>query len=77
MVNTFPATLMVVFRAFFEGLCDMEYVTVPLPVPALPEVMVTQFALLAACHPQPVPALTLMLPVAPEAGIEALVGEME
>ncbi|KJU85057.1 hypothetical protein MBAV_002749, partial [Candidatus Magnetobacterium bavaricum] len=37
------------------------YVTVPLPEPELPEVIVIQAALLVAVHAHPVFAVTLML----------------
>ncbi len=51
--------------------------TVPLPEPLLPAVMVIQVALLVAVHEHPVVAETLTLPVPPPDPTEALVGEIE
>jgi hypothetical protein len=46
-------------------------------VPEAPEETVNQFTLLVAVHEQPVGTVpTATLPVPPEAGAEALVGEM-
>ena len=39
-----------------------EKMTVPLPLPLLPEVMVIQEALLTAVHAHPLEVVTLMLP---------------
>jgi hypothetical protein len=50
---------------------------VPLPVPLLPEVMVIHVSLLVAVHVQPVPAVTVTLPVPALAVKDWLVGEME
>jgi hypothetical protein len=51
--------------------------TVPLPVPELPDVIVTHEALLAAVHAQPAPAVTDMLPAPPDARNDWFVGEIE
>jgi hypothetical protein len=44
-------------------LAPTEKLTVPLPLPLLPEEIVIQFALLAAVQLQPVDAVTTTLPV--------------
>ena len=49
-------------------------VTVPLPVPAAPAVIVTQAALLVAVHAQPARDVTPVVPVPPAAGKFWLVG---
>lgn len=48
--------------------------TVPLPEPVPPLLIVIQAAPLAAAHPQPVPAVTEIVPVPPAAGADWLVG---
>lgn len=50
--------------------------TVPDPVPAAPAVTVIQAALLTAAHIHPAPALTVVLPEPPAAGIDRLAGEI-
>jgi hypothetical protein len=50
--------------------------TVPFPLPLAPDVIVSQFTLLAAVHAQPAAAVTATLPVPPAAGTLALVGAM-
>jgi len=51
--------------------------TVPLPDPVAPLVRVIQEALLAALHEQPVAAVTLLLPVPPDAVNDWPVGETD
>jgi hypothetical protein len=51
-----------------------EYVTVPLPLPLAPEVIVIQLALLAAVQVQPVGAVTFTLPNPPMARKDCLAG---
>jgi hypothetical protein len=58
-------------------LAATEYVTVPLPEPPLPEVIVIQASLATALHPQPAPAKTLRLLLPPLEANDALVGEVE
>jgi hypothetical protein len=48
-------------------LVPTEYFTVPLPLPLALEVIVIQAALVAAVHVQPLPAVTLIVPMAPAA----------
>jgi hypothetical protein len=48
-----------------EGLAATEKLTVPLPAPLAPDVMVTNAALLTAVHGQPVVVVTATLPVPP------------
>ena len=50
----------------------VTYATVPLLVPAAPEVIVIQAALLVAVHAQPAVALTGIEPLPPAAGNVAL-----
>jgi hypothetical protein len=51
--------------------------TVPLPVPELPDVIVTHEALLAAVHAQPAPAVTVTLADPPDEENDWLVGDIE
>ena len=53
------------------------YWTVPFPDPLLPEVTVIQVMLLVAVQAHPEGAVTLTLPVPPEAAKGALVGLIE
>jgi len=75
-VKVFPAMVSIPVRELAPVFCAAEYVTVPLPVMLPDDVMVIQPALLAAVHAHPVPAVTLTLPDPPEAGTDALTGEM-
>lgn len=64
-VNVWPAIVSVPIRAGPVFAATLK-VTLPLPVPVAPDVMVIQDALLAAVQPQPAPAVTAtLLPVAP------------
>ena len=49
----------------------------PLPLPALPEVMEIQESLAVAIQPHPLFAVTLTLPLPPAAATEVLVGDIE
>jgi hypothetical protein len=51
--------------------------TVPFPLPLLPEVMVIQAALLEADQAQPAPAVTITFPAPPVEGNNLLTGEIE
>ena len=54
---------------------EAEYDTVPPPLPLLPTVTVNQLgALLVAVHAQPAGELTVVVPLAPFAATDALVG---
>jgi len=55
-------------------LAATEYVTVPLPVPLVPNVIVIHWLLLAAVHAQPELVVTLMEPVAAPPGMVRFVG---
>jgi len=54
-----------------------EYLTVPSPVPVLPESMVIQAALLAAVQPHPLGSVTLTVSVPPASPKDWLVGAIE
>ena len=75
-MNVWPPIVRVADRAV-PLLAPVVQLTVPLPLPLAPEVMVSQGALLVAVHAQPAAAVTATLPVAPEAGALALVGAIE
>jgi len=62
-VTVVPAIVIVPERAAREALAVIEYVTVPLPVPLLPEVIEMKESLLAALHEQPVVVVIDSLPV--------------
>lgn len=64
-MKDFPATVKVPVRRLVLVLAATEYLTVPLPEPLLPEVMVIQFALLTAVQQQPDSVVTFMLPLPP------------
>ena len=72
-VKICPAMVTVPVRAVPE-LAAMLSVTVPLPVPLLPLVMVIHGALLVAVQPQAAPVVTLTLAGPPPAGALKLVG---
>ena len=55
----------VLWRGLEEGLAVTEKLTVPLPVPLEPEVIVTQLSLLTAPHVQLSCVVTLTLPLPP------------
>ena len=57
-------------------LAETEYVTVPLPVPLAPDVIVTHDARLAVVQLQMLEVLTVTLPVPPAAGTDTVPGEI-
>jgi hypothetical protein len=75
-VKVCPAIASVPFRepALFAATRNP---TEPLPVPELPEVIVTHEALLAAVHAHPAVVVTFTLPVPPDTGTFWLFGEIE
>jgi hypothetical protein len=75
-VNVCPAIVIVPARASLE-FADTTYPTLPLPVPAPPELTEIHDALLAAVHAQPAVVETLTVPLLPPVGALALVGEIE
>ncbi len=58
-------------------LAATEYLTVPMPVPLAPEVMVIHELLLTAVHGQAEVVLTFTVPVPPTAPKDSLIGEIE
>ena len=66
-VKVRPAIVNVPVRPVVAVLAATLKFTVPLPDPLAPDVTVIQVALLTAVHPQPVPAVTFVLPVPPAA----------
>ncbi len=76
-VNVFPAMVKVPVRDDVEVLADALNVTVPLPDPDAPDVMVSHpVLLLTAVHAQPAGALTDTVPVPPLAVTLCDVGEI-
>ena len=76
-VKVAPAIVKVPLRAAVVVFAAALMPTAPLPLPLAPEVTLSQVALLAAVHAQPAPAVTLTVPVPPEAVIDWLVGLIE
>ena len=76
IVNVWPAIVIVPLRPAVAVFAATLYATVPLPLPLLPLVIEIHEALLAAVHPQPVPAETATLPVVLDCEIERLAGEI-
>jgi len=74
-LNVWPAMFNVPLRELVLVLAVTDHVTVPEPEP-LGGVQVSQLALLLDVHVQPAPAVTLMLPLPPDAAAEAPVGLM-
>jgi hypothetical protein len=64
-------------RALDEGLAVTDTVTLPLPAPELPAVIVAQPALLTAVQEQPVPAVTAIEVVPAVAATDTAVVESE
>ena len=58
-VNVWPAIVSVPVRCADDGLAATEYVTVPLPRPGAPDVMLMKPSLLPAVQPQLEGSLTL------------------
>jgi hypothetical protein len=73
IVNVWPAIVSVPVRTLPAVFAATLYVTVPIPVPLAPAVIVTQPTLLIAVHEQLVPVTTDRLPVFAVDGTEALV----
>jgi hypothetical protein len=71
-----PAIVSVPVRLVVAALAATVNVVVPGPVPAAPEVRVIHAALLTADHTQPVPTLTVVLPVPPPETTDCEVGEI-
>jgi len=69
MVTVYPATVSVPVRLAPVLLRATAYVTVPLPLPEAPDVIVIQVTLLFAVQVQPAGAVTERLPVYP-VGVE-------
>jgi hypothetical protein len=76
MLKVCPATVIVPVRAG-PVLAATEKLTVPLPVPVAPAVMVIQASLLVAVQAQPAAAVTLVEPAPPAAAMVWLAGLME
>ena len=75
IVNVLPATVSVAVRVA-PLLADTRYVTEPLPVPDVPELIVNQLADSVAVHAQPDPAVTRIMPVDESAPTLSPVGEI-
>ena len=76
-VNAIPAMVNVPLRALLPVLAATEYATVPLLLPAAPEVTVIQLALLTAVQAQPAVDETVIVPLNPVAATDWLVDERE
>ena len=77
MVKVWPVTVMVPVRWLVSVLAATVKLTVSLPVPLTPDVMMIQGALLVAIHVQPPCAVTVTLPVPPLLVTAWLAGAME
>lgn len=75
-VKVAPAIVRVPVRLAVPVFAAAVNDTVPDPVPAAPEVIVSQAALLVALQTQPIPAVTVLLPVPPAATMACEAGEM-
>jgi hypothetical protein len=64
MVNVLPLIVSVPVRGEVVELAATLYVTEPLPVPLAPAPMVIHESLLEAVQPQPLPAVTVIEPLA-------------
>jgi len=71
-----PATVSVPFRSF-PGLVATRIVTLPLPVPLAPAVIVIHESLLLAVHAHPLDVDTLIVSVPPDLSIFVVLGEIE
>jgi hypothetical protein len=74
IVTVCPATVSVPVRELPPEFAATLYVTVPMPDPLVPLVIVIQAALLVAVHEQLVPVPTEMVPVVGVEGADAVVG---
>jgi hypothetical protein len=75
-VNVLPAIVSVPVRVDVEVFALTLKLVVPFAVPDAPPVTVIHDALLTAVHAQPVPAVTVALPVPPPEAIDSVVGEI-
>ena len=75
-VNVWPATVSVPLRAAPVLAAALNEID-PLPLPDAALVMLTQFALLVAVQEQPLPAVTVTVPVPPLADTDWLAGAIE
>ena len=75
-VNVWPATVSVAVRALSSVLAAALNATAPAPLPAAPDVTVSQAALLVAVQAQPAGAVTVTEPVPPAAVNAWLVAEI-
>lgn len=64
IVNVLPPIVSVPLRDVVLVFCVTLYVTLPFPVPLAPTPIVIHASLLVAVHPQPVPAVTVINPLA-------------
>jgi len=77
-VNVFPAAAIVALRVLIPVLAANVYLTVPLPVPEPPDVMVIQGALVVAVHAQvAADAVTAIAPDPSPAATLCVAGEIE
>ena len=76
-VNVCPPAVIVPVRDVVAEFADTVNVTVPLPDPLAPPVIVIQVALLAAVHAQPLPLVTVNELVLPPATTDNETGEIE
>ncbi len=77
IVNVSPPAVIVPVRADVVGFAATLKLTVPLPEPLDPLVIVIQLAESVAVHAQPLPAVTVKDPVPPSAAAEWLDEESE
>ena len=75
MTKAWPAIVRLAVRDVVAVLAAAVNDTDPLPLPFAPLVIETQLAVVVAVHAQFDPAVTLTLPLAPDAGTEALVAD--
>jgi hypothetical protein len=77
MMNVRPPALIAPVRAQGVLLGSIEYEIVPLPVPVVAPLSVTQETVLDAVQAHPAPAVIAMLPLEASADTETLVGDSE
>ena len=75
-VNVCPPTVIVPVRGLVAGFAAILNVTVPLPDPLAPPVIVIQLTLLDVVQAQPVPAVIENDPLPPAAGAESDAGDI-
>ena len=76
-VSVWPAMVTVPLRGWSAELGEIEYATVPLPVPGLPDAIETKPLLLAAIQGQPGDVVTVIVPLPPAESNCRLEGVME